>query len=49
MNIYLQKLKGNTKLKLIRSLGNYYDEMIYLRQSGIIQFEENPFSKSRKV
>ena len=40
-----QSLKGQTKLSFYRNISNYYYEMKIRRQSGIFQFEEDPFSK----
>ena len=41
----LQSLKGKTKLKSFKIISNYYDEMNFRRQSGNLEFEEDPFSK----
>ena len=41
--------KLNTKLKLHQDFSNCDDEMSYLRESGIFQFEEDLFSKNAKL
>ena len=45
MIIKLQSLKCKTKKKLYKNLSDYYDEMNIRRQSGVFQFEEDPFRK----
>ena len=42
----LQTLKDKLKLKIRHLFSKYYDELIYRKQSGNFQFEEDPFSKS---
>ena len=44
--IKLQLLKGKTKWKVHKIISNYYDEVIIRRQSGTIQFEEDPFGEN---
>ena len=39
----LQQLKVKTKLRFYRSINIHYDEMIYRRQIGYFQFEDDPF------
>ena len=43
MNNKLQLLKGKTKLKFYQNTSNYYVEMIYTRQNGKFQLEEDFF------
>ena len=38
----LQQLESKSKLKFYQNIGNYYDEMNFRRQSGKLQFEEDP-------
>ena len=40
-----QSLKGKTKLKFHQSISDYYNQMIYFRQSNTFQFQEYPFSE----
>ena len=41
----LQSLRGQTKLKFLKNISNFYDEMNARRQSGLFQFEEDPFGE----
>ena len=41
----IQNLKGKIKIKFYENISNHYDEMIYSRQIGNFQFEEDPFSE----
>ena len=42
----LQSLKEKTKFKLLKILGNYYDEMNIKRQIGTFEFVEDPFNEN---
>ena len=42
----IQQLKGKIKLNFYKIINLYYEEMNIRRQSGIFQFEEDPFSKN---
>ena len=42
----LQRLKAKTKLKVHRKISDRYDQMKYLGQNPIFQFQEDPFNKS---
>ena len=44
----LEKLKGKTKLEFHQDFIKYYDAMNYLRTSGNLHFEEDPFSINAK-
>ena len=46
MKFVLRILKGEIKLKFILHFRNSFDEMNYLRQSGIFHFEEDTFIKN---
>ena len=41
----LQNLRGKTKLKIHQNISSYYDGIIFRRQSGYFQFEEDVFGK----
>ena len=45
MSNKLQIFKIETKLNFNGTFSNNYDEMIYFRKSGILHFEEFPFSE----
>ena len=45
MNIELKHKKAKTKLRLQKSIREYYDQMNYMRQIYKFQFEEHTFSK----
>ena len=42
----LQSGKGEAKRKFHQNISDYYDQMNYLRQSKISQFEEDHFNKN---
>ena len=46
MIIKLQLIKGKTKLKLYKTIRNYYDEMNHIKQSGTFQNEEDLSTKN---
>ena len=44
----LQHLKGKPKLKFYINISDYYDEKIYVGQSGYFQFDEDPFAEKAR-
>ena len=46
MTFMLQNLKARTKLEFKKTIGQFRDEVKFLRQNGNNHFEEDTFSKN---